>query len=83
VITTVVGTTFLSAAFCGIVGITALSAAYIGYFRAPLARPVKIVLTLAGLALVFNQLWSNIVGLSIVFALLGWNAWAARGAPTR
>jgi TRAP transporter 4TM/12TM fusion protein len=74
---------FLSAAFCGIVGITALSAAYIGYFRAPLARPVKIVLTLAGLALVFNQLWSNIVGLSIVFALLGWNAWAARGAPTR
>jgi TRAP transporter 4TM/12TM fusion protein len=74
---------FLSAAFCGIVGITALSAAYIGYFRAPVARPAKIVLTLAGLALVFNQFWSNIVGLSIVFALLGWNAWAARGAPTR
>jgi TRAP transporter 4TM/12TM fusion protein len=65
---------FLSAASCGLVGITALSAAYIGWFRAPLGRPAKVALTLAGLALVFNVFWSNVVGLAIVFVVLGWNA---------
>ena len=65
---------FLSAAFCGIVGIVALSAAYIGYFRAPLSRLDKTVLTIAGLLLVFNVLWSNVVGLVAVFAVLGVNA---------
>ena len=69
---------FVSAAFCGVVGITALSAAYIGYFRGPMGRPEKIVLTLAGLVLVFNQFWPNVIGLVIVFAVLGWNAVAAR-----
>jgi TRAP-type uncharacterized transport system fused permease subunit len=69
---------FLSAAFCGVVGITALSAAYIGYFRAPVNRAAKIALTLAGLVLVFNQFWPNIVGLAIVFAILGWNALGRR-----
>ena len=72
---------FLSAAFCGLVGITALSAAYIGYFRGPVGRPAKVALTLAGLMLVFNQFWPNIVGLTVVFAILGWNAWTAR--PSR
>ena len=65
---------FLSAAFCGAVGITALSAAYIGYFRAPLGRPAKIALNFAGLVLVFNEFWTNIVGLAVVFAILGFNA---------
>ncbi len=69
---------FLSAAFCGVVGITALSAAYIGYFRTTLVRPEKILLTLAGLALVFNQFWPNIVGLAVVFAILGRNYFTAR-----
>ena len=69
---------FLSAAFCGVVGIAALSAAYIGYFRAPLRRLEKVVLSLAGLVLVFNQFWPNIVGLAVVFAILGWNAFGAR-----
>ena len=73
---------FLSAAFCGAVGITALSAAYIGYFRAPLGRPAKIALTLAGLVLVFNEFWTNIVGLAVVFAVLGFNALRARTAET-
>ncbi len=73
---------FLSAAFCGVVGITALSAAYIGYFRTTLGRPAKIALTLAGLVLVFNQFWPNIVGLVAVFAILGWNALGARRAGT-
>jgi len=67
-------TAFLSAAFCGVVGIIALSAAYIRYFRAPLSRPARIALTLAGLVLVFNQFWPNVVGLAVVFAVLGWNA---------
>ena len=74
---------FLSAAFCGVMGIIALSAAYIGYFRAPLSRFEKIVLSFAGLVLVFNQFWPNIVGLAAVFAVLGWNVFAARrGAAT-
>jgi TRAP transporter 4TM/12TM fusion protein len=70
--------TFLSAAFCGVVGIVALSAAYIGYFRAPLSRIDKGVLTVAGLMLVFNAPWSNIVGLAIVGSVLGLNAWRGR-----
>jgi TRAP transporter 4TM/12TM fusion protein len=69
---------FLSAAFCGVVGIIALSAAYIGYFRAPLSRLAKIALSFAGLVLVFNQFWPDVVGLAIVFAILGWNAFSAR-----
>jgi TRAP transporter 4TM/12TM fusion protein len=68
---------FASAAFCGLVGITALSAAYIGYFRAPIGRANKVLLSIAGLALVFNQYWPNIVGLAVVFAILGWNAYGA------
>jgi TRAP transporter 4TM/12TM fusion protein len=72
---------FLSAAFCGVVGITALSAAYIGYFRAPLGRLETVALSLAGLVLVFNQFWPNIVGLVVVFVILGWNALSARRAP--
>ena len=74
---------FLSAAFCGVVGIAALSAAYIGYFRAPLRRLEKVVLSLAGLVLVFNQFWPNIVGLAVVFAILGWNAFGARRPAAR
>jgi TRAP transporter 4TM/12TM fusion protein len=72
---------FASAAFCGVMGIVALSAAYIGHFRGPLSRVDKIVLSFAGLVLVFNQFWPNIVGLAFVFAVLGWNAVVARRAP--
>jgi len=70
-------TEFLSAAFCGLVGIVALSAAYIGYFRAPISIGVKAALTVAGLALVFNHVWSNVIGLAVVAVLLGWNAMRA------
>ena len=65
---------FLSAAFCGLVGVTALSAAYIGWFRGPLGRFAKMALTVGGLVLVFNVFWSNLIGLAVVFAVLGWNA---------
>jgi len=70
---------FLSALFCGAVGIVALSAAYIGYFRGPIGRASKAALTIAGLSLVFNQFWPNVIGCAVVFALLGWNALHARG----
>jgi hypothetical protein len=30
---------------------------------------------------VFNQFWPNVVGLAVVFAILGWNALASRTAP--
>ena len=69
---------FLSGLACGAIGIIALSTAYIGYFRAPLARWEKAVLSVAGLVLVFNQFWTNIAGTAIVVGLLGWNALAAR-----
>ena len=38
----------------------------------------KGLLTVAGLVLVFNNLWANIVGCAVVLGLLGWNALAAR-----
>jgi TRAP-type uncharacterized transport system fused permease subunit len=69
---------FLSGLACGAIGIIALSAAYIGYFRAPLGSWEKALLTIAGLVLVFNNLWANIVGTAVVLALLGWNALRAR-----
>jgi len=71
-------TAFASAAFCGAVGIVALSAAFTGFFRAPLSRWANVVLVLCGLMLVFNQFWPNIVGLVVVFAILGYNAIQAR-----
>jgi TRAP transporter 4TM/12TM fusion protein len=69
---------FASAMLCGVIGIIALSAAYIGYFRAPLARWEKAMLTGAGLVLVFNNLWANVAGSVVVLALLGLNALRAR-----
>ncbi|MEP7181904.1 MAG: TRAP transporter permease, partial [Betaproteobacteria bacterium] len=69
---------FASALFCGAVGIIALSAAYIGHFRASLDRWEKALLTIAGLVLVFNNLWANLAGVAVVFALLGANALRAR-----
>ncbi len=74
---------FLSAAFCGIVGITALSAAFTGFFIAPLGRLEKVLLTITGLMLVVNQFWTNVIGLTVVFALLGVNAFSARGRKAR
>jgi TRAP transporter 4TM/12TM fusion protein len=69
---------FLSAVTFGIIGIVALSAAYIGYFRTSLSRFDKAVLTVAGLALVFNQYWPNIVGTALVAAVLAANLLRAR-----
>jgi len=49
---------------------------------APLSRSANIVLALCGLMLVFNQFWPNIVGLVVVFAILGHNAMQARRVTT-
>jgi TRAP-type uncharacterized transport system fused permease subunit len=75
---------FTSALICGTIGIVALSAAYIGYFRAPLNRFEKALLSAAGIALVFNQFWPNVAGVLVVAAMLGWNALRApRDAAAR
>ncbi len=74
---------FLSAAFCGIVGITALSAAFTGFFLAPLGRLEKVLLSIVGLMLVVNQFWTNVIGLTVVFTLLGLNAFTARSRRAR
>jgi TRAP-type uncharacterized transport system fused permease subunit len=71
---------FAMAIVSGVVCVIALSAAYIGYFRAPLRTWAKVVLTIAGLTLVVNDWRMDIVGIAIVLALLGHNAWQARGA---
>jgi TRAP-type uncharacterized transport system fused permease subunit len=71
---------FLSAMLVGIIGVVALSAAYIRYFRGPLSRIEQALLTIAGLALVFNQFWPNIVGAAIVVTILGMNTLRAANA---
>ena len=74
---------FVTALFCGIVGVIALSAAYIGYFRTTLATWEKAVLSVAGIVLVFNQLWPNLVGTALVVGLLAANWVRARALPAR
>ena len=71
-------TAFASAAVAGIVGILALSAAYTRWFATTISRVEQVILTLAGLILVFNQLWLNVVGISVVLTVLGLNMVRAR-----
>jgi TRAP transporter 4TM/12TM fusion protein len=61
---------FLLAMISGILCIVALSAAYIGYFNAPLQKSEKLLLTLAGLALVGNIPWLITLAGSCVLAIL-------------
>ncbi len=63
-------TEFLLAITSGILCIVALSAAYIGYFSAPLQKAEKLVLTVAGLALVGNLPWLIALAGSSVLAIL-------------
>ena len=73
------GTEFAMAIVSGIVCVIALSAAYIGHFRAPVSMLAKAVLTVAGLMLVVNDWRMDIMGIAVVVAVLGHNAWRARG----
>ena len=69
---------FASAVVAGIVGIVALSAAYTRWFATTITRVEQALLTVAGLILVFNQLWLNAVGITIALAVLGLNVLRAR-----
>jgi TRAP transporter 4TM/12TM fusion protein len=69
---------FLSALLGGIIGVIALSAAYIGHFRTTITLWEKTVLSLAGVVLVFNELWPNIIGAAIIAAILAANWIKAR-----
>jgi len=73
-----VWTAFVSAAIAGIVGIIALSAAYTRWFATTITRLDQVVLTIGGLILVFNHLWLNVAGMTIVGATLGLNVLRAR-----
>jgi TRAP transporter 4TM/12TM fusion protein len=73
------GSEFAMAIVSGIVCVIALSAAYIGYFRAPVKAMGKVLLTVAGLMLVVNDWRLDVVGITVVLAVLGHNAWRARG----
>ncbi|OOV88011.1 TRAP transporter permease [Oceanospirillum linum] len=61
---------FILAMISGILCIFALSTAYIGYFRTTLHKPEKIMLSIAGLALVGSQLWLVAIAGSVVVAIL-------------
>jgi len=65
----------------GVLSIVALSVAYIGFFRAPVARWQKWVLTTCGLALVLHNVVAIAIGAAIVLAILWSNA--RQGADTQ
>ena len=61
---------FFLALGSGILSIMALSIAYIGFFKAPVARWEKVVLTLAGLVLVTHNVWAIMVASAVVGIVL-------------
>ena len=69
---------FVSAVVAGAMGILALSAAYTRWWATTITRFEQVLLTVGGLALVFNQLWLNVAGISIVAATLALNTLRAR-----
>ncbi|NVJ90605.1 MAG: TRAP transporter fused permease subunit, partial [Methylocystaceae bacterium] len=64
----------------GILCILALSSAYIGHFNGPIQKYEKVVLTIAGLALVGHQPWLIAIAGSVVIFILGRNFRVARYA---
>ena len=65
----------------GVIGIVALSAAYTRWFATTITRLEQAILTVGGLILVFNHLWLNVIGITVVAATLGLNVLRARKAP--
>lgn len=66
-------TEFISAMLSGMLGITALSAAYTGWFRAQIGYPAVALLTIGGIALIFNDWRAELFGAVIVLAVLAEN----------
>ncbi len=71
---------FTTAIISGVVCVVALSAAYIGHFSAPVKPLAKVVLTVTGLMLVVNDWRLDLIGITVVGAVLGHNVWHARRA---
>ncbi|CAG0969785.1 Sialic acid TRAP transporter permease protein SiaT [Burkholderiales bacterium] len=69
---------FVSAAVAGAIGVLALAAAYTRWWAMTVTRIEQVVLTAGGLILVFNQLWLNVIGISVVAITLGMNTLRAR-----
>lgn len=66
-------TEFIEAMLSGMLGITALSAAYTGWFRARIGYPAVALLTIGGIALIFNDWRAELIGAAIVLAVLAEN----------
>jgi TRAP transporter 4TM/12TM fusion protein len=64
----------------GILCILALSSAYIGHFNGPIQKYEKVLLTIAGLALVGHQPWLIVIAGSVVIFILGRNVRVAKYA---
>lgn len=72
---------FSVALLSGILSIFSLSVAYIGYFKAPVRRYEKILLTIAGLILVSNSLTWILFGSAVALAILAMNVLRGRQSP--
>lgn len=72
---------FSVALLSGILSIFSLSVAYIGYFKAPVRRYEKILLTIAGLILVSNSLTWILFGSAVALAILAMNVLRGRQFP--
>ncbi len=66
-------TEFVEAMLSGMLGILALSAAYTGWFRAQIGYLAVALLTIGGIALIFNDWRAELFGAVIVLAVLAEN----------
>jgi TRAP transporter 4TM/12TM fusion protein len=66
-------TEFVTAMLSGMLGIVALGAAYTGWFRARIGYGAAALLTVGGIALIFNDWRAEVFGGLLVLAVLGEN----------
>jgi TRAP transporter 4TM/12TM fusion protein len=69
---------FIEAMLSGMLGILALSAAYTGWFRARIGHLAMALLTVGGIALIFNDWRAELIGAVIVLAVLAENVLRGR-----
>jgi TRAP-type uncharacterized transport system fused permease subunit len=73
-------TEFVSAMLSGMLGIVALGAAYAGWFRARIGYLGAALLTIGGIALIFNDWRAELFGALVVLAVLAENELRGRQA---
>jgi TRAP transporter 4TM/12TM fusion protein len=71
-------TEFVSAMLSGMLGIVALGAAYAGWFRARIGYLGAALLTIGGIALIFNDWRAEVFGMLVVLAVLAENVLRGR-----